>query len=86
MKTGLASRNNVYLRLFHVVWSVFALVFLALILFLSFWTDHDLVRSNVRATLIVHGFCSGFSSLNLHYSCKTYYKYHNLLYPRTIYR
>ena len=45
----LVSRNiGVYLSLFHIVWSVFAVVFRTLILFLSFSTDHDLVWSNVE--------------------------------------
>ena len=44
----LASRNIVYLSLFHVVWSDFAVVLLTSILFLSFSTDHVLVWSNVE--------------------------------------
>ena len=45
----LATRNIVYLILFHVVWSVYAVVFFTLILFLSFSTDPDLIFwSNVE--------------------------------------
>ena len=44
----MASRNIVYLSLFHVVWSVFVVVFFTLTLFLCFSTDHDLVWSNVE--------------------------------------
>ena len=83
----LASRNNAYLRLafsrclVSLCTSLFS--FNSIFIFLD-WSRSCLIQR--RATLIVHGFCSGFSSLNLHCSCKTYYKYHNLWYPCTKYR
>ena len=49
MKTGICNQADIlYLSLFHVVSSVFVVVFFTLILFLSFSTDHDLVWSNVE--------------------------------------
>ena len=66
MKIGIGRRKYCIPGLFHVVWSVFAVVFFTLILFLSFSTDHNLVSSNDELHWSFTGFCSGFYSLRLH--------------------
>ena len=59
----MVSRNIVYLDLFHVVWSVFAVVFLTLILFSSFSIDHDLFWSIVELNWSFKVSAVGFQAL-----------------------
>ena len=74
MKTGIGQSNYCISQPFSrclvsLCTSLFS--FNSIFIFLD-WSRSCLIQR--WATLIVHGCCSGFSSLNLHYSCKTYFK------------